>query len=142
MSPPRRPAAALPSAPLRPEHGRRSADARGLADARRRVGSAGEDLAAAWYVAHGFELLARNWRCELGEVDVVAARGTLVVVCEVKSRTSSTFGAPAEAVGPAKQRRLRRLAARYLAETGRRGTVRFDVASVLAGELEVLEGAF
>ncbi len=87
-------------------------------------------------------MLSRNWRCELGEIDVVAARDGLVVVCEVKSRTSGSFGVPAEAVGPDKQRRLRRLAARYLAETGRRGTVRFDVASVRSGELEVLQAAF
>jgi putative endonuclease len=93
--------------------------------------------------------LARNWRCQAGELDIVARRGRLVVFCEVKARTSEAFGLPAEAVGPVKQARLRRLAALWFADQarsggGRRpgGPVRFDVAAVLAGKVEVIEGAF
>ncbi len=94
-------------------------------------------------MAGGFEILARNWRCDLGEIDLVCRRGSLVVVGEVKARTSAAFGVPAEAVGPAKRRRLRRLAARFLAEHAlTAAAVRFDVVSVLAGEVEVIEAAF
>jgi putative endonuclease len=110
-------------------------------------------LAAEWYQARGYEVLARNWSCREGELDIVARRGRLHVFCEVKARSSLTFGLPAEAVGPVKQARLRRLAALWFAAAqssgqggggGRRpgGPVRFDVASVLAGEVEVIEGAF
>jgi len=109
----------------------------------RAVGRRGEQQAAAWYEANGFEVLATGWRCASGEIDVVCRRGGLVVVCEVKARTSSRFGAPEEAVGPAKQRRLRRLAACYLAEAALRTTrVRFDVATVLDGRLQLIEDAF
>jgi putative endonuclease len=88
-------------------------------------------------------VLDSNWRCAAGELDLVCRRGGLVVVCEVKARSSSLFGVPAEAVGTAKQRRLRRVAARYLAERAvRAARVRFDVATMLDGELEVLEDAF
>jgi putative endonuclease len=65
------------------------------------------------------------------------------VVCEVKTRTSAAFGTPAEAVTRAKQAKLRLLARRWLsASTFRPREVRFDVAAVLAGELELIEGAF
>jgi putative endonuclease len=110
---------------------------------RRRVGSAGEEQAAGWYTAQGYDVLARNWRCHEGEIDLVVARDSTLVFVEVKSRSSDRFGSPAEAVTPAKQRRLRRLAGRYLATTGPRAArVRFDVVSILAGRLDVYEAAF
>ena len=106
-------------------------------------GRRGEDLAAAWYTARGYRVVARNWRCPLGELDVIARRGRLVVVCEVKSRRSDAFGPAAAAVGPEKQRRLRRLAAAWLAVTGTHGVeVRFDVAAITGDHLEVLPAAF
>ena len=115
----------------------------GLARHRVNLGGRGEDLAAAWYEGHGYQVLERNWRCAAGELDVVARRGRTTVFCEVKTRTSAAFGAPAEAVTPAKQARVRRLAARWLASVGRRpGLVRFDVASVLDGQLQIIEAAF
>ncbi len=112
--------------------------------ARQRLGRSGETLAAEWYEARGYDVLARNWRCAQGELDLVVARGSVVVFSEVKARTSDRFGTPAEAVTPAKQARIRRLAARWMAEAGagRRGTVRFDVAAVTDGRVEVVEGAF
>ncbi len=70
-------------------------------------------------------------------------KGATLVVCEVKTRTTAAFGSPAEAVTRAKQDKLRLLARRWLAESDwRPAEVRFDVAAVLAGELEVIEGAF
>jgi len=114
---------------------------------KQRLGARGEQLAADWYVAHGYQVVARNWRCREGELDLVllAPDGDLVF-CEVKTRSSDRFGVPAEAVTPAKQRRLRLLAARYLAAAGRvspagRG-IRFDVAAVMGGRVEVIEAAF
>ena len=108
------------------------------------LGRRGEDDAAAWYTARGYEVLARNWRCRAGELDLIVAQGRLVVFCEVKSRSSERFGTPAESVTRDKQMRIRRLAARWLADAApaRPRAIRFDVASVLGGAVEVLEGAF
>jgi putative endonuclease len=105
---------------------------------------AGEDAAAAWYEAHGYQAVARNWRCREGELDLIVRQGRMFVFCEVKARTSDAFGVPAEAVTKTKQARIRRLAARWLAEAApvRAREIRFDVVSILAGELEIVEGAF
>ena len=106
-------------------------------------GRQGEELAAAWYRNHGFELVARNWRCPSGEVDLIVRRGRLLVVCEVKSRRSDAYGGPAAAVGRLKQQRLRRLAAEWLATTGVHGVdVRFDVVAITGVDVEVIEAAF
>lgn len=114
-----------------------------MSDARRRLGARGEAAAAAWYAARGYELLDRNWRCSAGEIDLVLRKGATVVVCEVKTRSTLGYGAPAEAVTAAKRRRLRRLAARWLAlHQVHAANVRFDVASVLAGQVEVLTAAW
>jgi putative endonuclease len=110
--------------------------------ARRALGAAGEDRAADWYRRRGYTVLARNWRCREGELDLVVRRGRVLVFVEVKTRRSDRFGVPAEAVTPTKQRRLRTLARRYLADTGERGSLRFDVVSILAGRIEVIEAAF
>jgi putative endonuclease len=100
-------------------------------------------VAAAWYEARGYEVVARNWRCREGELDLVVRQGRRVVFCEVKARTTTAFGTPQEAVTRTKQQRIRRLAARWLEDSGVRAReIRFDVAAVLAGEIEVLEGAF
>ncbi|HLM97373.1 MAG TPA: YraN family protein [Acidimicrobiales bacterium] len=124
-----------------------------MADAARApLGARGEEAAAAWYRAGSYEVLDRNWRCAEGELDVVAlsADGEVLVICEVKTRSSDSFGSAFDAVTPAKQRRLRKLAARWLSGA-RRGhhyeRIRFDVAAVTRGdrgmlEVEVLEDAF
>jgi putative endonuclease len=109
----------------------------------RRVGQVGEQLAADWYTAQGYEVVDRNWRCSEGEVDLIARRGRTLVFCEVKSRRSAAYGAPAEAVTRTKQARIRRLARRWLAEqSGGAAVIRFDVAAVLRDQLEVIEAAF
>lgn len=116
----------------------------GPAAHRRRLGRLGEDRAAAWYVAAGYQVLARNWTGPEGELDLVARRGRTYVFCEVKARSGARYGVPAEAVTARKQARIRRLAARWLAAQGARpaGVVRFDVVSVLGERLDVIEGAF
>jgi len=110
----------------------------------RPLGPAGEDLAVAWYAEQGWRVVARNWRSGRdGELDVVATKGGVLAVCEVKARSSAAFGTPLEAVTPVKQARIRRLAAAYLASSGvQANRVRFDVAAVLDGHLEVVEDAF
>lgn len=110
---------------------------------RRRLGALGEELAAQWYVVSGYQLLDRNWRCSDGEIDLVCRKGDTLVVCEVKTRRSSAFGSPAEAVTAAKRARLRRLAARWLREHNVRcGYVRFDVASVVGDQVQVVVAAW
>ncbi len=111
--------------------------------ARQALGAWGEGRAARWYADHGYAVLDRNWRCSDGELDLVLGRGRTVVFSEVKTRRHATHGVPAEAVTPAKQRRIRGLAVRWLRETGTRGVeLRFDVVSVLGPELTVIEAAF
>ena len=117
------------------------------ADRRRVLGAEGEQLAAQWYEDHGYEVLDRNWRRREGEVDLIVRHGKTVAFCEVKTRSSDVFGTGAESVLEAKQRRIRRLAARWLSEltpaSGRaRVEVRFDVVSITAGQVEVIENAF
>jgi putative endonuclease len=88
-------------------------------------------------------VVARNWRCRDGELDLVLRLGRTFVFCEVKTRTSDAFGLPAEAVTRQKQARIRRLAARYLEDAPMRPReIRFDVAAILGGRLEIIEGAF
>ncbi len=114
-----------------------------MTHARQALGASGEDAVAAWYVERGYEVMVRNWRCRAGELDLIVRRGRTFVFCEVKTRSSAAFGAPVEAVSRDKQVRVRHLAARWLEDAPTRATdIRFDVASVLAGEIEVLEGAF
>jgi putative endonuclease len=100
-------------------------------DPRLELGRAGEALAAARLEAAGLRIVDRNWRCRDGEVDLVAAGPGLLVFCEVKTRRGNGYGSPAAAVTPAKQARLRRLAAAYLAAGAVPAcSVRFDVVAV------------
>ena len=100
--------------------------------ARTALGRYGEEVAVRHLIASGMTVLERNWRCELGEIDVVARTGDVLVVVEVKTRATETFGSPAEAVTPRKAFRLRRLAARWLAEHPvRAAEVRIDVIGVV-----------
>ncbi len=103
----------------------------------------GETEVARWYERHGYRVVERNWRCSLGELDLVAQRDETIVFCEVKARADGAYGGGAAAVGWAKQRRLRRLGAAWLSSTGVHGVdVRFDVAAVTGTQIEVIEAAF
>ena len=116
--------------------------------ARQAVGAYGERRAVQHLAAAGLTVVQCNWRCARGEIDIVAEEGETLVFCEVKTRRSDTFGPPAAAVGPAKARRLRRLAAEWLAAHGGGGRdVRFDVVEVRpskrgAAQVEHIRGAF
>lgn len=112
------------------------------------VGAYGERVAVRHLVAQGMMLLHRNWRSPTGEIDIVLRDGASIVFCEVKTRRTHRFGTPVEAIVPAKVRRLRRLAAEYLADSGLTADeIRFDVVSVVpqrsgAARVEHLRGAF
>jgi putative endonuclease len=95
------------------------------------LGRRGEELACERLTAAGLEVVARNWRCRAGEIDVIAAGPGLLVFCEVKTRRGHGYGTPAEAVTHAKRARLRQLAAAYLAsERHPPCSVRFDVVTI------------
>jgi putative endonuclease len=100
---------------------------------RAEIGALGEQLATDHLTGLGLRILARNWRCRYGELDVIAADPTTntVVFVEVKTRTGDGFGGLAHAVTEQKARRLRRLAAMWLATQERRwAAVRIDVIGV------------
>lgn len=96
------------------------------------TGERGEALAARYLETQGLTVLSKNWRCPEGELDLVLTDGRTLVICEVKTRTSDNYGAPAEAVDDAKAGRIRRLARRWRAEY-RVGHVetRYDIVAII-----------
>ncbi len=105
-----------------------------MSKARSGLGRYGEDLAARRLTEAGLTILERNWRCgRSGEIDIVARDGNTLVVCEVKTRRSGMFQHPMAAVTPAKARRLRDLAERWIQSHGGAppGGVRIDLVGVL-----------
>lgn len=114
----------------------------GRRPSRRELGRLGEEEAARYLQLQGLTVIERNWRCREGEIDLVVLddTGDCLVVVEVKTRSSELFGRPVEAVTPVKARRLRVLAARWLADhpiaTSR---VRIDVIGVLCRSGGVVE---
>lgn len=96
------------------------------------LGAYGEELAAQYLRDAGMEILARNWRCRYGELDLIVREAGLTAFVEVKTRSGLGFGTPAEAVTFVKQQRIRRLALLWLAEQdGPWQRIRFDVVSVM-----------
>lgn len=111
------------------------------------LGARGEDAAARYLEAHGWRIVARNFRRREGEIDIVAGRNHVLAFVEVKTRRSALFGTPAEAVTRRKQTRIRALARQFLMETGLHAPiVRFDVIEVLprgnAARIGHIQGAF
>lgn len=112
----------------------------------RSVGDYGEQVARRHLEERGYVIVDRNWRCDQGELDIVAVDRDTLVFCEVKTRRSSRYGSPVEAVVPAKAARLRRLALRWLREHDlHRPDIRIDVLGVRvrrsgAAEIEHLRG--
>jgi putative endonuclease len=98
---------------------------------RKRLGAEGERAAEGLLRREGYRVLARNYRCPLGEIDLVALDGRTVVFVEVKTRTDESFGDPLEAVGARKQRQIARVAEYYLsAHRLAEREARFDVVGV------------
>ena len=108
------------------------------AESKKRIGVHGEDLACAELERQGLQVLERNWRCRLGEIDIVAAEvgdaGLTLVFCEVKCRSGLGFGHPLEAITYAKMRTLRQLAALWLRQHHlKASSIRLDAIGVVLG---------
>ena len=116
--------------------------------ATKRLGRAGEDLAAAYLEERDYRIAARNYRVPAGEIDIVAVKGRTVIFVEVKTRRSVRCGTPAQAVGWYKQQKIIRTAYWFLQQAGiSECECRFDVMEVYAGEGEAwqvrhIPGAF
>ncbi len=96
------------------------------------LGRQGEQMAADYLRNAGLDILQRNWRCSLGEIDIVAAEAGALVICEVKTRSDVRFGTPLEAITRQKAWRLRRLAALWLVtQHVMYDEIRIDVVGVL-----------
>lgn len=99
------------------------------------LGQYGEAIAARYLERNGWTVIGRNWRCDIGELDIIAQREDVIAICEVKTRRSTRFGSPLEAVTPEKVKRLRRLAGKWLSlHRAYAGTVRIDVITVLVDD--------
>ncbi|MBN2490225.1 MAG: YraN family protein [Planctomycetes bacterium] len=100
-----------------------------------RLGRFGEAFVAAWLGRRGFAILARNWRCHRGEIDLVARHGRTLVFVEVKTRRYTGPWSAQLAVDHRKVRRLRRAAEHYLATDRFRAwrAIRFDVVAISVG---------
>lgn len=97
---------------------------------RQRLGRLGERLAAETLAARGYTIVARNWRCPTGEIDIVAQEGDSLVVVEVRTRSGDAYGTPEESVTPAKQAKLVELGQTYVQEHGWDGPWRIDVVAL------------
>ena len=112
-----------------------------------KLGIDGENYAVQYLVGSGHTIVTRNWRCPEGEIDILATDGRTLVVVEVKTRSSTAYGQPFEAVTWRKSAKIRGLAARWLRENPWRGPVRFDVISIVmqkhcGPELQHIRAAF
>jgi putative endonuclease len=117
------------------------------------LGRQGEEYAAQYLTDAGYRIVARNWRCPQGEIDLVTSHGDEIVFVEVKTRSSLRFGHPFEAITVAKLARLRRLAAAWCEAASessgglRASRIRIDVVGVIAAPrqepiVEHLRGVF
>lgn len=117
-------------------------NAQGRRTAAQQSGEAGERVAECLLVKNGLRIVARNYRTRMGEIDLVAQDGDVLVFVEVRLRAGDRFGGAAASVGYAKQRRLAAAAQLYLARFGRAPRCRFDVVTLDEGEPRWLRGAF
>lgn len=112
---------------------------------KRQIGRIGEDKAAAYLTERGYQILEQNYRCRLGEIDLIAKDGRFLVFIEVKYRTSQRYGDPAEAVDSKKQFKIYQTARYYLYQQGysQDQPCRFDVAAVYGnGRIRYIKYAF
>ena len=112
------------------------------------LGRLGEDCAAAFLAGAGYVVVARNWRCAQGEIDLIVAKDGDIVFVEAKTRSGTGYGHPFEAITVAKLARLRRLAGAWCAQFEPRAkNIRIDAVAVIARPgrvpvVEHLEGVF
>lgn len=99
-----------------------------------KLGARGEQLAASFLIEQGFRLIAQNWRCKYGELDLIMEDGETVVGVEVKTRSGMGYGAPLEAITARKAARLWRLLFEWNRTYGRHGThLRVDAVGIVMG---------
>lgn len=101
-----------------------------MTGARKGLGAMGERLAAEALARAGMQIVARNWRCETGEIDIIAREDDIVAVVEVKTRRGRAAGTPEQGVDERKRRKLCQLAQAYIEATDWEGPVRIDVVGV------------
>lgn len=115
-----------------------------MAENKRAVGASKEDMACAYLKEQGFTILQRNFRSRTGEIDIVCREGRYLVFTEVKYRRTAKNGAPEEAVGPLKQRKIVETARFYLARfaVSPDTDIRFDVVAILGDHIMLIRNAF
>lgn len=114
-----------------------------MAENKRKIGARYERRAGEYLKEKGYEILEYNFRCRMGEIDIIAKDGEYLVFCEVKYRTDGTSGHPAEAVGPKKQQVISKCALYYIVSRGLSGLAcRFDVVSFEGDDVELYPNAF
>jgi len=110
------------------------------------LGQLGENLAADHLVKKEFEILVRNYRWKKSEVDIICRQNNLLIIVEVKTRQTSVYGKPYEAVTRSKQKQIVKVANQYILENDIDLEVRFDVVSIVQNQhktaIEHIEGAF
>lgn len=111
---------------------------------KRTVGSKYEQAAGEFLIKKGYRIIAYNYRCKLGEIDIIALDGDELVFVEVKYRASSRYGSPMEAVDYRKQNKIYMVANYYLMEQhiSKYTKVRFDVVGILGKEITLIKNAF
>ncbi|MBU0595747.1 YraN family protein [Candidatus Bipolaricaulota bacterium] len=103
---------------------------------------AAEERACELLRSEGFEIVARNWRCRSGEIDVIARDGPVLAFIEVKARRSAAYGGPEGAVHRAKQRRIIAAARSFLSTAGCELPIRFDVVTFVGRRSQLYRDAF
>ena len=110
------------------------------------LGKNGEQIAAEYLIEHGYDVRDTNWRSGKLEIDIVATRGTTLVIVEVKTRQSDIFGMPEDAINNRKIKHLIDAADAYIRQTQLPFDVRFDIISIICKdenyEIEHIEDAF
>jgi putative endonuclease len=107
-----------------------------------RAGGDAEERAAAYLAGHGLDIVSRNFRTRLGEIDLVAREGDTLVFVEVRMRSAGTFGGALESITPRKQRRIQAAAQQFLGQYRDPPRCRFDVIALEQGDIRWLRGAF
>ncbi|UCF10553.1 MAG: YraN family protein [Candidatus Bipolaricaulota bacterium] len=105
-------------------------------------GRRAEDRACRYLRRHGYRIVQRNWRCRLGELDIIARDGDVLAVVEVKLRRSGAFGGPEGALSPMQCRRIRAATGVFLAATACDLPVRFDLVAIDGVEVRLHRDAF
>lgn len=110
---------------------------------KRAYGNEAEELAVNYLKQNGYKIIARNYACKTGEIDIIAQKGGCLVFAEVKARATQAFGGPVDAVTPAKQKKVANTAMCYIKEKNPKfDSLMFDIIAVLDGKAQHIQNAF